>query len=59
MAARPRPVDWRDRTRATRTRLDIIPILAIVMLTAFAFVILGAFVDILYAYLDPRIRLAG
>jgi peptide/nickel transport system permease protein len=40
-------------------RLDIIPILVIVMLTAFAVVILGAFIDILYAYLDPRIRLAG
>jgi peptide/nickel transport system permease protein len=40
-------------------RLDIIPILAIVLLTAFAVVILGAFIDILYAYLDPRIRLAG
>ncbi|MGI9185375.1 MAG: ABC transporter permease [Solirubrobacteraceae bacterium] len=39
-------------------RLDIIPILVIVMLTAFAVVILGALVDILYAFLDPRIRLA-
>ena len=39
--------------------LDIIPILVIVMLTAFAVVIFGAIVDILYAYLDPRIRLAG
>jgi peptide/nickel transport system permease protein len=40
-------------------RLDIIPILVIVMLTAFAVVILGGLMDILYAFLDPRIRLAG
>jgi peptide/nickel transport system permease protein len=40
-------------------RLDIIPILCIVMLTAFAVVILAALIDILYAYLDPRIRLAA
>ncbi len=39
-------------------RLDIIPILVIVMLTAFAVVILGAVIDIFYALLDPRIRLA-
>lgn len=39
-------------------RLDIIPILVIVMLTAFAVVILGAVIDILYAVLDPRIRLS-
>jgi peptide/nickel transport system permease protein len=38
-------------------RLDIIPILMIVMLTAFAVVIMGALMDILYAFLDPRIRL--
>ncbi len=38
-------------------RLDIIPILVIVMLTAFAVVIMGALIDILYAFLDPRIRL--
>jgi peptide/nickel transport system permease protein len=38
-------------------RLDIIPILVIVMLTAFAVVILAAVIDILYAFLDPRIRL--
>jgi peptide/nickel transport system permease protein len=38
-------------------RLDIIPILVIVMLTAFAVVILAAVTDILYAFLDPRIRL--
>jgi peptide/nickel transport system permease protein len=40
------------------SRLDIIPILVIVMLTAFAVVILAALIDILYAFLDPRIRLA-
>ena len=39
-------------------RLDIIPILAIVMLTAFFVVILGALIDVLYALLDPRIRLS-
>jgi peptide/nickel transport system permease protein len=39
-------------------RLDIITILAIVMLTAFFVVIIGALVDILYAFLDPRIRLS-
>jgi peptide/nickel transport system permease protein len=39
-------------------RLDIIPILVIVMLTAFAVVILSALIDVLYALLDPRIRLA-
>jgi peptide/nickel transport system permease protein len=39
-------------------KLDIVPILVIVMLTAFAVVILGALIDILYAFLDPRIRLA-
>jgi peptide/nickel transport system permease protein len=39
-------------------RLDIIPILCIVLLTAFFVVFLAALVDILYAYLDPRIRLA-
>jgi peptide/nickel transport system permease protein len=38
-------------------KLDIIPILAIVLLTAFAVVVLAALVDIVYAYLDPRIRL--
>ena len=39
-------------------RLDIITILAIVMLTAFFVVIIGALVDIVYAFLDPRIRLS-
>ena len=38
-------------------RLDIIPLLVIVMLTAFFVVFLNAVIDILYAYLDPRIRL--
>jgi peptide/nickel transport system permease protein len=37
--------------------LDIIPILVIVMFTAIAVVVLGALIDILYAFLDPRIRL--
>jgi peptide/nickel transport system permease protein len=39
-------------------QLDIIPILVIVMFTAFAVVVLAAVIDVLYAYLDPRIRLS-
>ena len=38
-------------------RLDVPPILVITMLTAFVVVVLGAVVDIVYALLDPRIRL--
>jgi peptide/nickel transport system permease protein len=38
-------------------QLDIPPILVITMLGAFAVVVIGAFVDVLYAVLDPRIRL--
>jgi peptide/nickel transport system permease protein len=40
-------------------RLDVPPVLVITMLTAFFVVLLGALVDIIYAYLDPRIRLSG
>jgi peptide/nickel transport system permease protein len=36
---------------------DTVTLLSIVMLTALAVVIMGALVDILYAMLDPRIRL--
>jgi peptide/nickel transport system permease protein len=39
-------------------RLDIIPILAIVLFTAFVVVALAAVIDVLYAFLDPRIRLS-
>jgi peptide/nickel transport system permease protein len=39
-------------------KLDVQPILVVVLLTAFAVVLLAAIVDILYAYLDPRIRLS-
>jgi peptide/nickel transport system permease protein len=39
-------------------RLDVPPILVVTMLTAFAVVLLSAVVDIIYAVLDPRIRLA-
>jgi peptide/nickel transport system permease protein len=39
-------------------KLDIIPILAVVLLTAFAVVVLAAITDIIYAFLDPRIRLS-
>ena len=38
--------------------LDIVVILVIVMFTAFVVVILQAVIDIVYALLDPRIRLA-
>jgi len=38
-------------------KLDITVILVIVLLTAFAVVLFAALIDILYAYLDPRIRL--
>jgi peptide/nickel transport system permease protein len=38
-------------------RLDVPPILVIAMLGAFAVVFLSAVVDIIYAVLDPRIRL--
>jgi peptide/nickel transport system permease protein len=38
-------------------RLDVPPILVITMLGAFAVVVLSALVDIVYAALDPRIRL--
>ena len=38
-------------------RLDIVTLMEIVMLTAFAVVLLSAVIDILYAFLDPRIRL--
>jgi peptide/nickel transport system permease protein len=40
-------------------RLDIVTIMVIVMLTAFAVVVLGALMDIVYAVLDPRIRLSS
>jgi peptide/nickel transport system permease protein len=36
---------------------DTVTLLAIVLLTAIAVVVLGAIVDVLYAVLDPRIRL--
>jgi peptide/nickel transport system permease protein len=37
--------------------LDVPPILVITMFTAACVVIIGAIVDVLYAFLDPRIRL--
>jgi peptide/nickel transport system permease protein len=39
--------------------LDVPPVLVVTMLTAFFVVVLGAVVDIIYAMLDPRIRLAA
>jgi peptide/nickel transport system permease protein len=38
-------------------RLDVPPVLVVTMFTAFAVVLLSAVVDIIYAFLDPRIRL--
>jgi peptide/nickel transport system permease protein len=38
--------------------LDVPPVLVVTMLTAFFVVVLGALVDIIYAMLDPRIRLS-
>ncbi len=38
-------------------RLDVPPILVITMLTAFVVVVLSALVDVVYALLDPRVRL--
>jgi peptide/nickel transport system permease protein len=38
-------------------RLDVPPLLVITMLTAFTVVLLSAVMDVLYAFLDPRIRL--
>jgi peptide/nickel transport system permease protein len=40
-------------------QLDVPPVLVIVMLGAFAVVVLSAVTDVLYALLDPRIRLSG
>jgi peptide/nickel transport system permease protein len=37
--------------------LDIPPVLVITMFGAFAVVLIGAVVDVIYAVLDPRIRL--
>jgi peptide/nickel transport system permease protein len=39
--------------------LDVPPVLVVTMLTAAFVVLLGAVVDIIYALLDPRIRLVG
>lgn len=39
--------------------LDVPPILVGALFTAFFVVLFGAFVDIIYAVLDPRIRLSG
>ena len=38
-------------------QLDVPPVLAVTLFAAFFIVLLNAIVDILYAYLDPRIRL--
>jgi peptide/nickel transport system permease protein len=39
-------------------RLDVPPVMVITMLVAVAVVLIGAIVDVLYALLDPRVRLA-
>lgn len=38
-------------------QLDVPPVLAVTLFSAFFIVLLNAIVDIMYAYLDPRIRL--
>jgi peptide/nickel transport system permease protein len=38
-------------------QLDVPPVLAVTLFAAFFIVVLNAIVDIVYAYLDPRIRL--
>jgi peptide/nickel transport system permease protein len=48
-----------ELARESIQRLDIITLMAIVILTAFLVVLLQAIVDIFYAFLDPRIRLAA
>jgi peptide/nickel transport system permease protein len=40
-------------------QLDVPPVLVVVMLGAFAVVILSAITDVLFAFLDPRIRVGG
>jgi peptide/nickel transport system permease protein len=40
-------------------QLDVPPVLVITMFTAFFVVLLSAVVDVVYAVLDPRIRLSG
>jgi peptide/nickel transport system permease protein len=39
-------------------RLDIPPVLIVTMFVAFFVVVMAAFIDVLYALLDPRIRLS-
>ncbi len=39
-------------------RLDVPPVMAITMLVAVAVVVVGALVDLLYAVLDPRVRMS-
>ncbi|HEU0251039.1 MAG TPA: ABC transporter permease [Solirubrobacteraceae bacterium] len=39
-------------------RLDVPAVMVITMLVAFAVVVIGAIVDVLYALLDPRVRLS-
>jgi peptide/nickel transport system permease protein len=39
-------------------KLDIITVMCVVMLGAFAVVFIAAVIDVVYAFLDPRIRLA-
>jgi peptide/nickel transport system permease protein len=39
-------------------RLDVPPVMVITMLVACAVVVLSAVVDVVYALLDPRVRLS-
>ena len=54
---------WPDRVRRSRLvfiarGLDPVVIEVLTMFLAFIVVVIGALVDILYAFLDPRIRLS-
>jgi peptide/nickel transport system permease protein len=46
-----------DYAATSISNLDLPPIMAITLFGAFFIVLFNAFVDIAYAYLDPRVRL--
>jgi peptide/nickel transport system permease protein len=46
-----------DYAYESTTKLDLPPIMAVTLFGAFFVVLFNAFVDIAYAYLDPRVRL--
>ena len=47
-----------DLGRLPWTAFVIITVMVVVMLAAFAVVFIAAVIDVVYAFLDPRIRLA-